>query len=284
MEKEKLSVTINKDLIEKIDSIIDDKKIKDRSEATEFLITEGLGLNKIKKAFIQAGGLGMRLRPFTLEVPKPLMPLQGKPLILHSLELLKSHGIKEIYIAIGYKGDQIKNYFGDGRNFGVKIKYIEEKEPLGTAGALKLAKKYLDETFLLVWCDILADIDLDDFAVFHKKNGGVATMALSPVEDVTQFGIADLKDSKIIKFVEKPRREETPSNLNNAGYTILEPEVFKYFPDKKVISIEREVYPKIVAAGEMFGFPFSGQWYDTGTHEAYEKAIMGWKGHRAGKK
>jgi NDP-sugar pyrophosphorylase family protein len=284
MNKEKLTVTIKKDLIDKIDSIIDKKKIKDRDEATEFLIIEGLGLNKIKKAFIQAGGMGMRLRPFTLEIPKPLIPLQGRPLIQHSLELLKSHGITEIYIAIGYKGEQIKNYFGDGKTFGLNIKYIEEKEPLGTAGALKLAKKYLDETFLLVWCDILADINLDDFVAFHKKNGGVATMALSPVEDVTQFGIAELKDSKIINFVEKPSREEAPSNLNNAGYTILEPEVFKYFPDKKVISIEREVYPKIVSAGEMFGYPFPGQWYDTGTHEAYEKAIMEWKGHRAGKK
>jgi NDP-sugar pyrophosphorylase family protein len=143
----------------------------------------------------------------------------------------------------------------------------------------------LDETFLLVWCDVLADIDLEDFIAFHKKNDGIATMALASVEDVTSFGVADLKGSQICGFVEKPKtNEEAPSNLINAGMIILEPEVFKYFPNKDAISIEQEIYPKIVAAGKMFGYPFIGQWYDTGTHEAYEKAIMGWKGHRAGKK
>lgn len=284
IKREKLTVTVKKDLIKKIDSIIDGVKIRNRSHATEFLIEQGLGINKIRKAVILAGGKGTRLRPFTYEMPKPLIPLKGKPLLQHNLDLLKSHGITEFYISIGYKGKQIKDYFGNGEKFGINIKYIEEKEPLGTAGPLKLAEKYLDDTFILIWCDILADIDLEDFIAFHKNSGGLATMALASVEDVTAFGVASLKGSKIIGFVEKPTKEEAPSNLINAGMIILEPKVFKYFPNKKVISIEKEIYPKLVEAGKMYGYPFVGQWYDTGTHEAYEKAIKGWKGHRAGAK
>lgn len=283
MHREKLTVTVKKDLIKKIDSIVDGAKIRNRSHATEYLIEQGLGINKVNKAVILAGGKGTRLRPFTYELPKPLIPLQGKPLLQHSLDLLKSHGITEIYLSIGYKGKQIKDYFGNGEKFGLDIKYLEEKEPLGTAGPLKLAEKYLDDTFLLIWCDVLADIDLDDFISFHKNSGGLATMALASVDDVTAFGVASLKGSKINGFVEKPAKEDAPSNLINAGMIILEPKVFKYFPDQKVISIEKEVYPKIVEAGKMYGYPFFGQWYDTGTHEAYEKAIKGWKGHRAGK-
>lgn len=282
MQREKLTVTVKKDLIKKIDSIIDGIKIRNRSHATEYLIEQGLGLNKIRKAVILAGGKGKRLRPFTYELPKPLIPLKGKPLLQHSLDLLKSHGITEIYLSIGYKGKQIKDYFGNGEKLGLKIKYIEEKTPLGTAGPLKLAEKYLDDTFLLIWCDVLADIDLEDFIAFHKNSGGLATMALASVDDVTGLGVVSLKGPKVDGFFEKPTKEEAPSNLINAGMVILEPKVFKYFPDQKVISIEKEVYPKLVAAGKMYGYPFFGQWYDTGTHEAYEKAIKGWKGHRAG--
>lgn len=285
MRREKLTVTVKKDLIPKIDAIVDKRKIRNRSHATEFLIEQGLGLNKVKKAIILAGGQGVRLRPLTYELPKPLIPLQGKPLMQHALDLLRSHGICEIYLSIGYKGDQIKKYYGNGEKFGLNIRYIEEDEPLGTAGPLKLAKKYLDESFLLIWCDILADVDLEDFITFHKSNNGIGTMALAHMDDVTELGVAALNGSKIVGFVEKPKtKEEAPSNLINAGMIILEPEIFDYMPRKKVISIEKEVYPRLVEAGKMYGYPFFGQWYDTGTQKAYEKAIKNWKGHLAGKK
>ncbi|PIU24229.1 hypothetical protein COT12_02165, partial [Candidatus Berkelbacteria bacterium CG08_land_8_20_14_0_20_39_8] len=171
IEREKLTVTIRKDLFKKIDSIIDGKKIRNRSHATEYLIESGLGIGKINKAIVLVGGEGTRLRPFTYELPKALLPIQGKPMVLHVLEQLKTFGISEIILAIGYKGEKIQEYFGDGHQFGLNIHYVVEKKPLGTAGPLRLAKKYLTESFFIVWGDILSHLDLADFMNFHKEHG-----------------------------------------------------------------------------------------------------------------
>ncbi len=277
MDREKLTVTVKKELINKIDNIVDGRKIRNRSHATEYLIEAGLGINKVKKAIVLVGGEGTRLRPFTYELPKAMLPIHNKPMVQHVLDLLKSHGVTEIYLAIHYKGEKIKEYFGDGSKFGLNIKYINEKTPLGTAGPLRLAKKYLDETFFIVWGDILSKIDLADFMHFHKNSEGLATVALTSVEDPSRYGVAAMQGSRIIEFVEKPRKEEAPSNLINAGIAIMEPEVVeKYVPLKGKSMVEYDVYPKLAADGKLFGYPFQGQWFDTGTHEAYERAIKEW--------
>lgn len=277
MEREKLTVTVKKDLIKKIDGIVDGRKIRNRSHAAEYLIEAGLGINKIKKAIVLVGGEGTRLRPYTYELPKVLLPIHGKPMVQHVLELLKSHGVTEIYLAIYYKGDKVREYFGDGSRFGLNIRYIEEKTPLGTAGPLRLAKKYLDETFFIVWGDILSDIDLTDFMHFHKNNEGLTTVALTTVDDPSRYGVAAMKGSKIVEFVEKPKKEDAPSNLINAGMAIMEPEVVeKFVPLKGKAMVEYDIYPKLAAEGKLYGYPFQGQWIDTGTHEAYEKAIREW--------
>lgn len=278
MEREKLTVTIKKDLFPKIDAIIDGRKIRNRSHATEYLIEQGLGINKIRKAIVLVGGPGTRLRPYTLELAKALLPVKGKPMVLHVLDLLKSHGVTDIILAIGYKGEQIKEYFGDGSKFGLNITYIEEKSPLGTAGPLQLAKKYLKETFFIVWGDILSRVDLSDFMYAHKNNEGLATVALTSVEDTSRYGVVELKGSKIMRFVEKPKKEDAPSNFVNAGMAIMEPEVIKeYVPKKGKAMVEYDVYPALAKDGKLYGYTFSGQWFDTGTHEAYERAIMEWK-------
>lgn len=277
MEREKLTVTIKNGLIEKIDNIVDGRKIRNRSHATEYLIETGLGVNRVKKAIVLVGGEGTRLRPFTYELPKALLPIHGKPMVQHVLDLLKSHGVTEIYLAIYYKGDKIKEYFGDGSKFGLNIKYIVEKSPLGTAGPLRLAKKYLNETFFIVWGDILSEIDLSDFMHFHKNNEGLATVALTSVEDPSRFGVAAMRGSKIVEFVEKPQKNDAPSNLINAGMAIMEPEVIEeYVPERGKAMVEYDVYPKLAKEGKLFGYPFEGKWLDTGTHEAYEKAIKEW--------
>ncbi len=277
MEREKLTVTVKKNLIKKIDSIVDGRKIRNRSHAAEYLIEAGLGINQVKKAIVLVGGKGTRLRPFTYELPKALLPIHGKPMVQHVLELLKSHGVTEIYLAIGYMGEKIKEYFGDGAKFGLDIKYIVEKAPLGTAGPIRLAKKYLNETFFVVWGDILSHIDLADFMHFHKNNEGLATVALTNVDDPSRYGVAAMKGSKIVEFVEKPSKEDAPSNLINAGMAIMEPEIIdKYIPERGQAMVEYDIYPKLAAEGKLYGYPFSGQWFDTGTHEAYEKAIKEW--------
>ncbi|MFA7243967.1 MAG: sugar phosphate nucleotidyltransferase [Patescibacteria group bacterium] len=281
MEREKLTVTIKKDLFSKIDAIIDGKKIRNRSHATEYLIENGLGINQIKKAILLVGGEGTRLRPFTYELPKALLPVAGKPMVEHVIDLLRSHGVTEICLALGYKGEMIKDYFKDGTKFGVRINYVEERSPLGTAGPLRLAKKFLNETFFIVWGDVLSEIDLSDFMHFHRNNEGLATIALTPVEDPSRFGVASLTGSRITGFVEKPKRSEAPSNLANAGMAIMEPEVIdKYVPQKGKAMVEYDIYPKLAEEGKLFGYPFFSQWLDTGTYESYEKAIKEWKKSR----
>lgn len=278
MDREKLTVTVKKNLIKKIDSIVDGRKIRNRSHAAEYLIEAGLGIDKIKKAIVLVGGEGTRLRPFTYELPKAMLPIHGKPMVQHVLDLLKSHGVTEIYLAIFYKGEKIKEYFGDGSKFGLDIKYVMEKTPLGTAGPLRLANKYLNETFFIVWGDILSEIDLTDFMHFHRNNEALATVSLTSVDDPSRYGVAAMQGSRIAEFIEKPSKEEAPSNLINAGIAIMEPEVIdKYVPEKGKAMVEYDVYPKIAKDGKLFGYPFRGQWFDTGTHEAYEKAIKEWK-------
>ena len=279
--KERITVTLEKDILKQIDARVDGTKIKNRSHAVEFFLSKALGNSKIKTAFILAGGKGTRLRPITHEIPKPMIPLQGRPIVEHVINLFKQYEIRDIILSIGYKGDKIKEYFGDGAKFGIRIRYIEEDPnvPLGTAGPLLLAREFLKETFVMTNADELKDIDLDDMYRIHKENKAMATIALTTVEDPSSYGVAKLQGNKIVEFVEKPRREEAPSNLINAGLYILEPEILRYIPvAKKEVKIETEVFPKIAKLGKLFGYPFSGQWFDTGTPERYEKAIKEWKG------
>ena len=157
------------------------------------------------------------------------------------------------------------------------ISYIEEKEELGTAGCLNLVKEKINEPFLMFNGDVLADIDLGDFMVFHQENKSLATIALTPVDDPSRFGVARLKGNMILEFVEKPKKGKEPSKLINAGVYLLEPDVLEYVP-KGFAMMERDVFPKLAAEGKLTGYSFTGQWFDTVTVEAYERAIKNWKG------
>lgn len=223
------------------------------------------------KAIILAGGLGTRLRPLTERLPKPLLPIKGKPIIEHALENFKKHGITDVILSIGYKADRIKEYFKDGRLFGVNLEYLVENEPLGTGGAIKAAAKGIDETFLVINGDNLADFNWTSAIQLHRDARAKVTLSLYPVEDVTQFGIARLKDGKILEFVEKPTVERAPSNLNNAGGYIMEPEVLEILPDG-FCSIEKDCFEKIAPLGNVFAHLHTGQWYPTDTLEKYNSA------------
>ncbi|MBW2985478.1 nucleotidyltransferase family protein [Candidatus Woesearchaeota archaeon] len=229
------------------------------------------------KAVILAGGKGTRLRPLTYETPKALLPVHGKTLTEHLFDLFKRHGITEVFLSIGYLGEKIKDYFKDGKEFGVDIKYLEENEPLGTAGPLKLAKNELTESFLVSNGDELKDINLDEMYKQHKKNKALVTIALTKVEDPSQYGVAKLDGEKILEFIEKPKKGEAPSNLINSGLYIIEPEIIDMIPDGFAM-LEKEVFPKLAKQGRLFGYAFSGQWFDTGNMERYDKALKEWKG------
>ncbi len=273
--KERLTITLDSPLINDIDSVIDGIYIRNRSHAIEYLLRKALNHKKPRKALILAGGKGTRLRPITYEIPKPMVPVQGRPLIEHTIDLLRKYDIRDITLAIGHLGEKVKGYFGDGTKFGVKIRYIEEKEPLGTAGCLRLAKGWLDEPFIMLNGDNLTNIDLESLFVFHKKNKGLATIALTTVKDPSSFGVALLKGPLITNFIEKPK--EPVSNLINAGIYVLEPQVIDLVPEGPA-SMEYDVFPQILKQGKLMGYPFEGQWLPTDNTERYEKAIKEWKG------
>jgi len=173
------------------------------------------------KAIILAGGLGTRLRPLTDTTPKPLLPVKGKPTMQWAIENLKQHGITDIILAISFFADKVQDYFGDGQELSVNLSYSIEAEPLGTGGAVKQASEKIGDDFILIWGDNLMDINITELITQHKKYNGLVTMALTPREDVENFGVATLDGDKIIGFVEKPKREEAPSNLINAGAFVV---------------------------------------------------------------
>jgi mannose-1-phosphate guanylyltransferase len=236
-------------------------------------------MERPKKAVILAGGLGTRLRPVTYEIPKSLIPVHGRTLTEHILDLLKKYEVNEVVMTIGYLREKIKDYFKDGKQFGVKMSYVEEDKPLGTAGALSLLKDKLDETFVVMNGDNLIDIDVEDMFNKHKRNKALITIALNKVEDVSQYGVARLKGERITEFVEKPKKEEAPSNLINSGIYIIEKEVLDMI-NKGFCMFETDIFPKIAKKGRLYGYEFKGQWFDSGTFERWEKILKEWKGIR----
>jgi NDP-sugar pyrophosphorylase family protein len=228
-----------------------------------------------KKALILCGGLGTRLRPITYEIPKSLIPIQEKPILEHLIELFKKYGINEIFLSVGYLKEMIKDHFKDGSSFGVKINYIEEDQPLGTGGPVKLAKALLTETFIVSNGDELKDINIKEMHEAHERNKALITIALTKVEDPTQYGVASMEGSRILEFIEKP--ENPKSDLISSGFYIMEPEVIDLLEDGFQM-LEKNLFPKISEKGRLFGFPFEGQWFDCGSFSRYDKAIKEWQG------
>jgi NDP-sugar pyrophosphorylase family protein len=235
--------------------------------------------NHLRKALIMAGGFGTRMKELTKDTPKPMLLLQEKPILEYSIDLCKRYGIRDIAISIYHFGDKIKEYFGDGSKFGVHIVYVEETSPLGTGGALKLFEHWLNEPFMMCNADELKDINLQEMYIHHMLSNSLATIALTRVEDPTQYGVVDLQGSKITRFVEKPSKEEAPSNFINAGLYIIEPEAIKFIPDGFTM-VEKDLFPMLAKNDKLNGFKFSGQWFDTGTKERYEDTEKNWKGFK----
>src|SRR3989344_323778 len=226
---------------------------------------------KIDTAIIVAGGLGTRLRPLTESIPKPLLPIRGKPIIEHLIRDLKKHNITKIIISIGYKAEQVQEYFGDGSSLGISISYAIETRPLGTGGAVRLASQNLTKPFFLVWGDNLMDVNFSRMEQEFLSAGTPLIMALTPREDVENFGVSKLEGKKIITFVEKPKREEAPSSLVDIGAYIVNPSCLKMLPDGKS-SIETDCFEKLAPQGKIAAFIHRGQWFPTDTPEKYALA------------
>ncbi len=274
--RQRLTITLKKDLLPYIDAIIDGEKIRNRSHAIEYLLMQTLKPG-VKTAIVLAGGKGLKMRPFTYEMPKTMIPVRGKPILEHTIELLRQNGIKEVIIVTGYLGEKIKSHFQDGGQFGVKITYHKQKSGEDTGKILKDLKKYLNkDPFLLIYGDVLADIDLQDFVSFHSTTGGLGTVALTSIKDPSSYGVVDLKGNKVVGFSEKPQ-DKKHSHLISSGIFIFDPEVLSQIPNKKDAKLEEDVLPKLAKEGKLFGYSFEGKWFDIGTPEVYEKVIKEWK-------
>lgn len=223
------------------------------------------------KAVIMAGGFGTRLHPLSINMPKPMVPLCNRPIILHIVDLLKKHGITELVMLLYFQPETIKKFFGDGSEYGVNITYVTPLEDLGTAGAVKAAARHLDERFLIISGDLLTDFDLTAALKFHEEKQAKATLTLTPVADPLQFGVVITdKSGGITKFLEKPDWGEVFSDTINTGIYILEPEVLDMIPEGENRDWSKDIFPQMLRQQDrLYGCTLKGYWQDIGNTDAY---------------
>lgn len=239
------------------------------------------------RAVVLVGGFGTRLRPLTLERPKQMLPIVGRPMIEHVLAHLARHGIDSAVLSMGYRPDAFTERYPDGRCEGVELHFAVEPEPLDTAGAVRFAARDagIDERFVVINADVLTDIDVSALIDFHSDRGAEGTIALHKVEDPSAFGVVPTDGKgRVEAFVEKPPIDEAPTDLINAGIYVLEPSVLDRIADDRRVSIERETFPGMVGDGTLYARADDAYWIDTGTPALYIRAqtdlIDGTRGQR----
>ncbi|TDQ53382.1 mannose-1-phosphate guanyltransferase [Actinorugispora endophytica] len=227
------------------------------------------------KAVVMAGGEGTRLRPMTANQPKPLLPVVNRPIMEHVLRLLKRHGFDDTVVTVQFLATLIRNYFGDGEELGMNLRYVAEEVPLGTAGSVKNAEEHLKgEPFIVISGDALTDIDLSDMVRFHRENGAMVTIGLKRVANPLEFGIIIVDDDgRVQRFLEKPTWGQVFSDTVNTGIYIMEPEVLDQVAAGENVDWSSDVFPRLLEAGApLYGYIADGYWEDVGTHESYLSA------------
>jgi mannose-1-phosphate guanylyltransferase len=224
------------------------------------------------QALILVGGEGTRLRPLTLTVPKPVLPLVDRPMIRYMVDWLARHGVDDVVMACGFLAAGVRDVLGEGGDGGPRLRYVEEPEARGTAGAIKFAERFLDDRFLALNGDVLTDLDLTALVGHHEEHGGTATLALYPVDDPTPYGLVRrTDDGEILEFVEKPEPDQIDTDEVSAGAYVLERSVLDLIPADEEVSIEHQIFPKLVGKG-LRGVRLSGYWTDIGTPDRYLQA------------
>src|SRR5262245_27970508 len=226
------------------------------------------------KAILLAGGKGTRLRPLTIHTPKPIVPIFNRPFLHYQIDLLKQvPEIDEVILSLNYQPRRIEEIFGDGADLGIKIRYVVEPAPLGTAGAIKYAGDNLTESVVVFNGDVLTQIDLAAVIRLHRERQARATIVLTPVDNPTAYGLVETDaEGNIKRFLEKPKPEEITTNNINAGIYVLEPDTFDRIPSEVSWSIERSYFPSLIERGETFvGYIYDGYWIDIGTPDKYRQ-------------
>src|ERR1700742_259681 len=232
------------------------------------------------QALVLAGGQVTRLRPLTYTTPKPVMPLAGRPFLSFMLDWLRGHGVDEVILSCGFRSDDVRVVLGDIYD-GMRLRYVVEEEPLGTAGPVRLALDlgFLAERLLILNGDVLTDIDLTAELAEHERSGARTTLALQAVEDVASYGVVPTNaDGSVEAFLEKTAGE-VPTNRINAGAYVVEREVVETIPAGRAVSFEREVFPRLVGDG-LYGYAAEGYWIDIGTPQRYLEATYDLLGGR----
>lgn len=226
------------------------------------------------KAVIMAGGQGSRLRPLTINRPKPMVPLVDRPVMAHTVGLLKRHGFDEVVVTLQYMPERVQGYFEDGSAFGVKFRYSVEEVPLGTAGSVKLAEAYLDEPFLVISGDALTDYDLEKVVAFHQERGAMVTITLARVPNPLEYGVIIVDDEgRVQQFLEKPTWGEVFSDTVNTGIYVLDPRIFRYFEPDEPFDFSEDLFPILMEQGEpIYGCVATGYWCDIGNIQEYLRA------------
>ncbi|RLC71227.1 MAG: NDP-sugar synthase [Chloroflexi bacterium] len=225
------------------------------------------------KAVILVGGEGTRLRPLTYNTPKSMVPIMNRPFLEHMIGYLKEHGIDDIILTLCYLPDPIQRYFGDGSKLGVRLSHVVEECPLGTAGAVKNVEECLNETFFVFNGDIFTDIDLTAMMEFHRQRGSKVSIALTPVDNPTIYGVVETDaGGRVQRFIEKPSPDAVTTNMINAGAYIVEPEVLSYIPRGQNFTFEQGLFPLLLERGDpVYGYQSDAYWIDIGTPEKYLK-------------
>ncbi|PIW36515.1 MAG: hypothetical protein COW24_04880 [Candidatus Kerfeldbacteria bacterium CG15_BIG_FIL_POST_REV_8_21_14_020_45_12] len=265
--KARITITLRNDLLTPLDNFVDGEKIRNRSHAIEYILTQHLGLG-IKRAVILAGA-----DSDTGKVTA-LTRVKNRPVIAYVLDTLRLSGIRDVVLVLDDKGDELKDYLGDGSQWGIHLTVVQDDQTRGTAAALALAESLLDEAFLLLYSDMLVDLNLTDFVDHHKQAGAVGTVALTYIRSAGKYGVARLEGGKIANYEEKPGAEAL-HGLVNAGVYLFEPSVFEYINDD-TRSLEKEVLPKMAADGKLAGYPFQGKWFDVSNEKGLELAKNDW--------
>ena len=224
------------------------------------------------QALVLVGGEGTRLRPLTLTVPKPVVPLVDRPFIRYMIEWLARHGVDDIVLACGFLAAGVHDVLGEGGGGGPRLRYVEEPDARGTAGAIKFAERFLDDRFLALNGDVLTDLDLTALIELHEQRDARATLALYPVDDPSAYGLVRRReDGEITEFLEKPKPDQIDTDEINAGAYVLEKSILDLVPEDREVSIEREVFPRLVGDG-LYGRRLPGYWMDIGTPDRYLQA------------
>lgn len=229
------------------------------------------------RAVVLVGGKGTRLRPLTYDTPKQMLPVGGRPMIELVLDHLAGHGITDVVLSLGYRPDAFSEAYPDGRCGDVALHYAVEDEPLDTAGAIAFAARQagVDETFVVVNGDVLTTLDVSALVELHRARGAEGTIALTPVEDPSRFGVVPTdEEGRVLAFIEKPAPGTAPTNLINAGTYVLEPAVLDRIAPGGPVSIERATFPALVEAGRLFAMASDAPWVDAGTPATYLAANL----------